>query len=193
MRIKKMIAEGTMAPKVTYEDDFVNPITGETLTCEMTFAVTRDKLDMFAGATDEKSFKDVMEKLAREEYDNSNARYQYDVIKNYATEHNFVEITDTSGESIWNQVKDVIETAECPKIVLDFHLASEMKTTISELSGEEGTVKNTSGPFYMLKIVSLYDKTVRIFVHSYAAWSQRNCLVYDENNLKNCKLITYAV
>ena len=186
MKIKRIISDGSMSPKLTYEDDFVNPITGETQTYEMTFSVTRENCERFAkehGDTDE-----FLEKIAHEEYETSNARFQYDIIKNYAMNHNHSEVSGYP-DVILEQIEDVVSSSGIPKVVLTVNMLSLLRPFLDTHKTEEREPENTSGIFHYCTI-DVVGKSVNIFVNPYTSWAERDCLVYDEGNPKNSKLIT---
>ena len=178
-----------MCPKLICEGDFTNPITGELQTAEMTIAVTREHLEQLTNTGREIVFADL-EKIAQDEYDNSNAQYQYKMIKEYAKEHNYME-TELKPDILWKHIQSVTDLAETPKVVLDVHIVHELQPELDARITDERTIEDTSGPFYLYSDAVVNGKLVRIFVHSYAPWSERDCLVYDENNPKNSKLISF--
>ena len=190
MKVKSLIAEGSMCPKLNCEYEFVNPITKETQMCDMTVCVTREAIEQMSKEDIANNPSAALEEFAKKESEDANARFQYETIKEYAKEHNFIEISDEFKDTIWNHIQEITDSAESPKIIMDVRLLNELRSSIDARKADSQTPEYTSGSIYPYCTVTINNKSVRLFVHSVATWHQQNCLVYDETNPKNSKLIS---
>ena len=188
MKVKKVISEGTMCPKLVCEGEFLNPITQETQTCEITACITREMIPQIAEELKKDPTLPTFRELCRKEFESSHAQFQYNKIKEYAEEHNSLAITDEYLDTVWKHIHGIINTAKTPKVIMDVRMIHELSKRDPDI---KQTQEQTSGPIYHYCTVTSNGKPVKIYAYSYAPWTDCNCLAYDEENPKNCKLVMY--
>lgn len=198
MKIKKMITDGSMAPKVTGVGEFINPITSEKIEWEVTCSIGKEQLkDLSAINYDIEKLNSLIEKALQTEFKTSTAQKRYDIISDYAKEHKFDIRISTNPEYTFSEdIRNIVELSERVVVVLDPYIASRIKEFIDKQEcvdvPSDTENKTFACAIQLMRTITLFGKHVKIFVYNYAPWSSNNCLVYDEDNPKNCKFITYT-
>ena len=194
-----MIADGSMAPKVTGVGEFINPITSEKIEWEVTCSIGKEQLgDLSSINYDIEKLNSLLEKTLQTEFETSTAQKRYDIISDYAKEHKFdIRISTNPEDTFSEDIRNVVELSERVIVVLDPYIASKIKGFIDKQEGIDASSDTENKTFVcaiqLIKTIELFGKQVKVFVYNYAPWSSNNCLVYDEDNPKNCKFITYTL